>query len=210
MGFKMGADPEGFDWGGPSHWGLSRRLLGRKELEKMFRLRDDLKAIFTSEPARLEEVEKSISATISEFPKDLKEFYNNYDGGWMPAGVSFPFWEIAENGNRMSKPGTRTLTAFFSCKPPMNQFPYTYQEFYSKDHRPYVSAPAWLRPIGVAIDRALVCFSTREWDRGRIYSFCVEGATEDFEFDQEEYSPDDWVYFVADNFQSFVNELRLE
>ncbi len=182
--------------------------------EKMFRLRDDLKAIFTHQPPSSEEIERSVSAIDSEFPKDLKEFYKFHDGGWLPAGVCFDFWEIAENGSRKSKPGTRTLIAVFSCKSHIYKIsylePYTYEKYYSQDHEPYVSAPAWLRPIGVANDRTLVCFSTRETDKGRIFSFSVEGATEDFEFDQEEYSPGDWVYFVADSFQSFLNELRLE
>ena len=57
--------------------------------EKMFRLRDDLKAIFSHQPPSSEEIEKSVSAIDSEFPKDLKEFYKFHDGGWLPAGVCF-------------------------------------------------------------------------------------------------------------------------
>ena len=61
----------------------------------------------------------------------------------------------------------------------------------------------------MALGRNEVCFSTRGTDSGQIFIFWVEGATEDFEYDQEEYSSEKWVGFVAADFQSFLSGLRL-
>jgi cell wall assembly regulator SMI1 len=181
--------------------------------EKMFRLRDDLKAIFSHQPPSSEEIEKSVSAIDSEFPKDLKEFYKFHDGGWLPAGVCFDIWEFSEDRSQMKKIGTESLTAIFCCQSHKNEIsylePYTYEKYYLQDHEPYVSAPGWLKPFGMALGRNQVCFSTRGTDSGQIFIFWVEGATEDFEFDQEEYSSEKWVGFVAADFQSFLSGLRL-
>lgn len=62
--------------------------------------------------------------------------------------------------------------------------------------------------FGWVDDHGILCFSVRQEERGAIYMF--DSAAE-FELSGGPLTDEDkaeWVYFIADSFQEFVNELK--